>query len=117
MLKTILLDGKPINMRASALTPKLYRYYFGHDIIQDMAALSKAWEKKKEENKDFTIDDLTVFERVAWLFAKQAGNDVGEDPDQWLDSLDGVFSVYSVLPQLLDLWGANLQTTATPKKK
>lgn len=115
--RTITIDGRDYKARASALTPKLYRYHFGHDLIQDMSQLAAAYEKKQKEGKSYTPDDLTVFERTAWLFLKQGGEDVGDDPDAWLDSLDGVFSIYSALPQLLALWAINTHTTAIPKKK
>ena len=59
----------------------------------------------------------SIFENVAYLMAKQAGEPVPDTPDEWLDSMDGVFSVYEVLPVILELWGANLATTSTLKKK
>ena len=40
-----------------------------------------------------------------------------DTPEEWLDGMDGIFSVYEVLPVILELWGYNMQTTATPKKK
>ena len=42
---------------------------------------------------------------------------VPETPDEWLDSIDGVFSVYDVLPEVIDLWDASVATTSTPAKK
>ena len=61
--------------------------------------------------------DLTIFEDVAWLMLKHAGEDVGDSPEEWLDSLDGVFSIYEILPSVLKLWNSNQKTTSTPKKK
>lgn len=117
MTKTIIIDGKEMTMRASALVPRLYRYHFGRDIIQDMQQLEKAMAKAKEEGEGFSVTDLTIFENVAWIFLKQGGEDVGKNPDEWLDSLDGMFSIYEALPEIVSLWKANLQTTAIPKKK
>ena len=72
-----------------------------------------------EQRQDEQLDaaDLTIFENVAYLMVKNAGEDVPDTPDEWLDSMDGVFSVYEVLPVILELWGANLATTSQPKKK
>ena len=117
MTKKIIVDGKEMTMRASALIPRLYRYHFKRYIIQDMQALEKAFKKAQEEGEPLKAVDLTIFENVAWLFLKQGGEEVGESPDEWLDSLEGMFSIYQVFPDMMELWQANLQTTAIPKKK
>ena len=127
MERTVQIDGKPMRMRASALIPRLYRFKFGRDLIADMNRLKKAYDKAnalppdatEEQRQDAQLEatELTIFENVAYLMAKQAGEPVPDTPDEWLDGMDGVFSVYEVLPVILELWGANLTTTAKPKKK
>lgn len=127
MERTVQIDGKPLRLRASALIPRLYRYHFNRDMIADMTKLNRAYKKLKDLPKDATEEqkedaqleaaELTIFENVAYLMAKQAGEPVPDTPDEWLDSMDGIFSVYEVLPVILELWGHNLQTTAIPKKK
>ena len=127
MEKTISVGGKDVRMRASALIPRLYRYKFRRDMIADMRQLEKDFKKAtnlpenatEEEIQDaeLSILDLTIFENVAWLMIRNAGEDVPDDPDEWLDTIDGVFSVYEVLPQILDMWGDNLATTSVPRKK
>ena len=42
---------------------------------------------------------------------------VPHDPDAWLESFDGVFSIYEIFPVILELWGLNQQTTSVPVKK
>jgi len=133
MQKTIKIGDKEMQMRASALLPRLYRGYFGRDMICDMRKLQKAYaaaeksietdgktdEEVDAEKKDaqLSVTDLTIFENVAWLMLKHGGEKVGGSPDEWLDSIDGVFSVYEILPQMLDLWNINNTTTSEPKKK
>ena len=127
MEKTISVGGKDVRMRASALIPRLYRYKFGRDMIADMRKLEKDFKKAtnlpedatEEEIKDaeLSVLDLTIFENVAWLMIKNAGEDIPATPDEWLDTIDGVFSVYEVLPQILEMWEANLATTSAPRKK
>ena len=127
MEKTISVGGKDVRMRASALIPRLYRYKFRRDMIADMRQLEKDFKKAttlpenatEEEIQDaeLSVLDLTIFENVAWLMIRHAGEDVPDDPDEWLDTIDGVFSVYEVLPQILDMWGDNLATTSVPRKK
>lgn len=117
MTKEINLGGEIKHFRATARTPKLYRAFFGRDIIADMTQLAKAFENKRQNGENMTIEDLEIFERVTWLFLKQGGEDVPDDLDEWLDSIDGIFTVYELQQPLMELWAANLHTTSQPKKK
>lgn len=123
MEKTIDFGGQQIPMRASALVPRLYRFKFGRDMMSDMRALQRSMEKVLEDRKagddtaELTLDDLTIFENVAYIMAKHADPAVPSDPEEWLDSLEGVFSIYAALPEMLELWGLNNLTTSVPVKK
>ena len=114
--KTIKIDGQDILLRATARTPRLYREKFGRDLMQDMEKLRKAYGEKLTSDKDMTVLDLTVFENVAYIMAKQGNKDIPDDPDEWLDGF-GIFSIFNVLPEILDLWGKTAATTSEPKKK
>lgn len=125
--RTIVIDGVERKMRASALIPRLYRYHFHRDIIRDMTQLRRGFEKAQsipdgatlEEREDAELSsvDLEIFENIAWLMLRHAGEDIPDSPDAWLDSIDGVFGVYDIMPIVLELWGENQITTSTPKKK
>ena len=127
--KTVEVCGKSVTFGASALLPKIYRIRFGSDIISDMNRLRKAFraaqslpENATEEDRQsaaLDVVDLTIFERVAWAMAYHADKSgaVPEDPDEWLESFDGVFSIYEIFPIVLDLWGMNNKTTSIPVKK
>ena len=128
MEKKIMIDGKERTLRATALIPRMYRFQFGRDMVSDMNKLNKSYAKvlsglrknaTEEEKNDakFSATDLTIFEDVAWLMLKHGGEDVGNSPEEWLDSVDGVISIYEVLPKIVSLWAANQHTTSTPKKK
>lgn len=127
MERTIRVGGTDVRMRASALIPRLYRFRFGRDLIRDMSQLEKSYKKAvtvtedatDEERKEaqLSVLDLTIFENVAWCMAKTADPNVPNDPDEWLDSINGVFSVYEVLPHILELWTDGLETTSNPAKK
>ena len=127
MERTINIGGAELRMRASALIPRLYRFRFGRDLIKDMSQLEQSYRKAMnlkedatdEEKRDaqFSVLDLTIFENVAWCMAKNADASVPDSPDEWLDSIDGVFSIYEVLPSILELWAAGLQQTSAPVKK
>lgn len=126
MEKTLNIDGKEVKMRASALIPRLYRFKFGRDIVKDMLTLKKAYAKAKELPDDATEEerqdaqlsvlDLTIFENVAYIMAKHADPEVPDQPDEWLDGFE-TFSIYEIMPEILELWNLNQQTTSIPKKK
>lgn len=117
MDKIIEIDGKEVKFRATARTPRLYRALVGRDMIADMAKLGKAFEKAQKEGDSLGIDDLQIFEDTAYIMARQATPDMEEDSaDEWLDGFE-MFSIYTVLPEILKLWALNTKTTSVPKKK
>lgn len=127
MERTVIVDGKEVRMRASALIPRLYRIKFGRDMIADMRQLQKAYQKASRLSEDATEEekldaqltavDLTIFENVAYMMVKHADPTAPDSSDEWLDSLDGVFSIYEILPIILELWHLTNQTTSVPAKK
>lgn len=127
MERTVMIGGKEVKMRASALIPRLYRFRFGRDMVSDMRQLQKAYQKasnlpddaSEDDIRDaqFSVLDLTIFENVAYIMVRHAGEDVPDTPDEWLDSIDGVMSIYEVLPIVFELWGDNQRTTSKSKKK
>ena len=48
--------------------------------------------------------------------AYHADNSIPQDINDWLDQFD-MFSIYEVLPQILELWGDNMLTDVTAKKE
>lgn len=127
MVDTVTLNGTQVRMKASALVPRLYRARFGRDMISDMNQLIKAYRKAERLPKDATDEqrqdaqlsalDLTIFENVSFIMIKHAGEPIPDTPEDWLDSIDGIFSIYEVMPTILELWEGNKQTTSVPKKK
>ena len=125
MVKTLNIDGKEVKMRASALIPRIYRFRFGRDMIQDMNSLRKAWKKvtelpedateEEKEEAQFSVMDLTIFENVAYVMAKHGDPSTPDSIDEWMDQFE-LFSIYEVLPEILKLWNLNTAQTSTPKK-
>lgn len=122
MDKVIRIDGRDVEFRATARTPRLYRGIIGRDMIIDMNSLARKYRdinesKKKGEDLSFSAEDLQIFEDAAYVMARHATPDMEErTADDWLDSFD-MFSIYEILPDLLVLWGENQKTTSNPKKK
>ena len=107
--------GKKIPFRSSATVPRLYRAKFKRDIFKDLSKLEKSYKGKTEDGDEFQIDDLEIFENVAYIMAYHADNSIPASIDDWLDQFD-MFSIYEVLPQILELWGDNLATEVAAKK-
>lgn len=116
MLKReIEICGKTIPFRSSATVPRLYRAKFKRDIFKDLSKLEKSYKGKTEDGDEFQIDDLEIFENVAYIMAYHADNSIPASIDDWLDQFD-MFSIYEMLPQILELWGDNLATEVAAKK-
>ena len=138
MDKILTIDGKEVGFRATALTPRLYRHKIGRDIIRDLNRLRKAYvrvmqvqqsapgeDATPEELSAYTealqdaqldVLDLEIFEDAAYIMAKQYDASIPGSPEEWLEEFS-TFSVYKILPELLQLWQLNQATTSTSKKK
>lgn len=113
--KTINIDGINTTFRASAAIPRIYRIKFGRDIYKDLRSLEKGVGDGDEENSNLDMFSLEMFEDLAWVMAKHADPSVPDSPDEWLEQYN-TFSIYQVLPQLIELWGLNTQTQAESKQ-
>lgn len=114
--KTIEIDGTPVAFQASAATPRLYRNLFGRDIFDDMDKLMSSVKDQDPENSKLDVIDLELFENVTFTMARQADPSVPDDVMQWLDGFE-MFSIYAILPHILELWGINMETMSDAKKK
>ena len=113
--KNITIDGIDVPFKASAAVPRLYRLKFRRDIYQDFAALQKSVGENTEESSALDIKSLEVFENIAYIMAKHADSSIPDSPEEWLDEFS-TFSIYQVLPKIIELWGLNVQTDVESKK-
>lgn len=116
LTKTINIDGKDVVFRASAAIPRIYRIKFQRDIYKDLASLEKAVGDNDEGKSNLDMFSLELFENIAYIMAKHADPSIPDTPEEWLDSF-GTFSIYQVLPQLIELWGLNMKTEVQSKKE
>lgn len=137
MRKTITISGVPCEFKSSAAIPRMYRLKFNRDIFTDMTRLKKqidaqnrlkddlkkqAEEKGEEFNEsDFEsglpIESLEMFENIAYLMHKHGDPSQPSDIDEWLDQFDETFSIYQVLPEILEMWGIENKSQSKAKKK
>ena len=113
--KTIAIGDKQVKFRSSATIPRLYRVKFKRDIFKDLSRLESSYKGKTEDGSSFEIEDLEVFENVAYIMAFHADHTIPDNIDDWLDQFE-MFSIYEVLPEILELWGTNLITDVQSKK-
>ena len=113
--KVINVNGKEVAFRASATIPRLYRAKFKRDIFRDLSKLESSFKGNSEAGSSFAIEDLEIFENVAYIMAFHADHSIPDNIDDWLDQFD-MFSIYEVLPEILELWGTNLITDVESKK-
>ena len=115
MIKNIEIDGRQVAFKASAAIPRIYRMRFQRDIYKDLKALEKSIGDNSEESSNLDMFSLEMFENIAFVMAKHADASIPNTPEEWLDGFN-TFSIYQVLPQLIELWGLNVQTDVEAKK-
>ena len=114
--KTLTIDGKLVTFRSSASVPRIYRIKFGRDIFKDINKLEKAYKDKGgEDASSMEIEDLEIFENVAYIMAFHADPTIPKTIDEWLEGFS-MFSIYEILPEILELWGTNFITDLEAKK-
>ena len=114
--KTVTIGDREITFKSSAAIPRMYRIKFGRDIFKDLTRLEKSFKDKDEgEKKNFEIDDLEIFENVAYIMALHADPTIPKTIEEWLDQFE-MFSIYEILPEILELWGSNLFTDVKSRK-
>lgn len=115
MKRNITIDGQEVPFKASAAIPRIYRMRFHRDIYKDLRDLEKGIDKSDPENSNLDLFSLEMFENIAYVMAKHADPSIPDTPEEWLDGFN-TFSIYQVLPQIIELWGLNTQTDVQAKK-
>ena len=115
MKQNITIDGQEVPFKASAAIPRIYRMRLHRDIYKDLRDLEKGIDKNDPENSNLDLFSLEMFENIAYVMAKHADPSIPDTPEEWLDGFN-TFSIYQVLPQIIELWGLNTQTDVQAKK-
>ena len=113
MTETLRICGKEVRVRVSARTPFDYREEFFSDLFDDMHRVCSGTAG---------AETIEVIERFIWICARAAGEDVHQDLPTadaipaWLDEFDDMFAMYKMLPDVIQIWQKETQTTSTAKK-
>lgn len=115
IVKKVEIDGKQVPFKASAAIPRIYRLKFQRDIYKDLSALEKSINQANPDDSNLDLFSLEMFENIAFVMAKHADPNIPDTPEEWLDQFN-TFSIYQVLPQLIELWGLNVKADVEAKK-
>ena len=115
IMRKVEIDGKQVPFKASAAIPRIYRIKFNRDIYKDLRSLEKAVGEGDEQNSNLDLFSLEMFENIAYVMAKHADPNIPDTPEEWLDEFN-TFSIYQVLPSIIELWGLNVLTEVDSKK-
>lgn len=115
IVKKVEIDGKQVSFKASAAIPRIYRLKFQRDIYKDLSVLEKSINQANPDDSNLDLFSLEMFENIAFVMAKHADPNIPDTPEEWLDQFN-TFSIYQVLPQLIELWGLNVKTDVEAKK-
>ena len=113
--RSVEIDGKPVVFKASAAIPRIYRIKFRRDIYKDLRLLEKSVGENDEDDSHLDLFSLELFENIAYIMAKHADSSIPDSPEEWLDEFS-TFSIYQILPQLIELWGLNTEVEIDSKK-
>ena len=87
-----------------------------NDICEnDENVYVKAVGNGDEGSSHLDMFSLEMFENIAYIMAKHADPTIPDSPEEWLDEFS-TFSIYQVLPKIIELWGLNVQTDVESKK-
>ena len=115
LTRKIEIDGQEVTFKASAAIPRIYRIKFGRDIYKDLRTLEKSVGEGNPDESTLDLFSLEMFENIAYVMAKHADPKIPDSPEEWLDGFN-TFSIYQVLPEIIKLWGLNVQTDVASKK-
>lgn len=133
MRKVITIGGIDCNFKSSAAIPRMYRLKFGRDIFVDMQKSKRDVDineriqdekrkKAEEEGEEYfeestiSVESLEMFENIAFLMHKHGDPQQPSDIDEWLEQFE-TFSIYEVLPEILEMWNLENKQMSIPKKE
>ena len=116
IIHKIEIDGRQVAFDSSAALTRIYRARFGRDLLADVSTLCDEVNKSQASDSLLSVKSLEMFEDIAYTMAKQADPSVPDTPEEWLDDFN-VFSIYQIMPRIVEMWQLNTATTSESKKK
>ena len=114
--KTVKIGEQDVTFKSSAAIPRMYRGIFKRDIFKDMTKLQSVFAENIDKDRStMEVEDLELFENVAYIMARHANPNIPDTIDEWLEQFE-MFSIYQILPEILELWGDNAFADVKAKK-
>ena len=110
--------GEPESFYADGIEYYVINNNQGYDGDLELAMIPESFRTdilKEEQDANLDMFSLEMFENIAFIMAKHADPSIPDTPEEWLDNFN-TFSIYQVLPQLIELWGLNVKTDVEAKK-
>ena len=76
--------------------------------------LEKSIRDGDPKKSSLNLFSLEMLENIVYVMAKHADPSIPDNPEEWLDEFN-TFSIYQVLPKLIELWGMNIKTDVEAK--
>lgn len=117
MRKTIIIDGKEVELKASAATLRRYKSWFNRDMLKDFGRVYRVY-KEAETLADEVGDTvkvevssemLEIIQDMTYVMARQANKDVPKNVDDWLDQFDR-FEVDRIGQDVIMFWLSSMQS-------
>ena len=111
MEKIIEIEGHSIGFKCSAGTVRAYRNECGRDLIEDTTLI----ESELVENQQLSPESVGNAEMIAYVMAKEYGQEMPPTVSEWLDNFSPYFA-YNAIVHIINMWRENLKTINDSKK-
>ena len=122
MRKTIVIDGKEVELKATASTVRRYKSWFNRDLLKDFGKVYRVYKEAEalaaevgETAKvEISGEILEVIQNMTYVMARQADQNVPKNIDDWLDQFD-TFDIETIGQDVVRFWLSTVQSDVEPK--
>lgn len=107
---TVKAEGREIKLSTSAYIVPLYAELFGRNIFQEMGEIVDLASKGT-----IPYEKTDIIYRVVYTMAKHSDPSL-PGMNEWLRSIDGIYTILEMVPEIIQLWAEDSQTQSVPKK-
>lgn len=110
MRKTITIDGKDVELKATASTLRKYRNWFGRDLIHDFTKVRDTLERSQESSGEI----IEIIQNLTYTMARQANDSIPASVDDWLDQFD-TFPIEDIAYDVVIFWASSVKANVELK--
>ncbi|MBR3346268.1 MAG: hypothetical protein IKG37_04250 [Solobacterium sp.] len=117
MRKTIIIDGKEVELKASAATLRRYKSWFNRDMLKDFGKVYRVYKEAEALSDasgeivkvEVSGEMLEIIQDMTYVMARQANRDVPKNVDDWLDQFDR-FEIDKIGQDVIMFWLSTVQS-------